>query len=105
MKEYQETKDGNLKSDQFGSIPPSHGLYRIALEEVVAGEAVIIPFDHVAEDATQKALKALSEAESYLVSTDWYIVRFTETGVEVPVDVSFKRAESRVVIDQNRDSI
>lgn len=40
------------------------------------------------------------EARDYLVSTDWYITRQAETGVEVPSDVLTKRAEARAsVID------
>ena len=105
MKEYQELQDGNLKSDEFGSIPPTHGLYRIAQEEVSAGEAVIIPFDNVAADAAEAALEALTEASSYLTSTDWYVVRFAETGVNVPEDVAAKRAQSRVTVEQYRDNI
>ena len=105
MKEYQELQDGSLTTDQFGSIPPTHGLYRIAQEEVAAGEAVIIPFDNVAADATQAAQEALSEATSYLASTDWYVVRLAETGVNVPEDVAAKRAQSRVTVEQYRDNI
>jgi hypothetical protein len=104
MKQYQETKEGNLTTDNM-TIPPSHGLYRIAQEEVAAGEAVIIPFDHVAADAAQAAQEALSEATSYLTSTDWYVVRFAETGVNVPDDVAAKRAQSRVTVEQYRDNI
>ncbi len=33
-----------------------------------------------------------------LNDTDWYITRFTETGVEIPEDVTIKRAEARALI-------
>ena len=33
MKEYQELQDGSLTTDNM-TIPPTHGLYRIAQEEV-----------------------------------------------------------------------
>ena len=36
-----------------------------------------------------------STARAYLASTDWYITRQQETGVEIPVEVSEKRAEAR----------
>ena len=104
MKEYQETKDGSLTTDNM-TIPAGHGLYRIAQEEVAAGEAVIIPFDNVAADAAQAAQEALSEASSYLATTDWYVVRFAETGVNVPDDVAAQRAQSRVTVEQYRDNI
>jgi hypothetical protein len=35
------------------------------------------------------------EARAYLNSTDWYVIRRTETGVEVPAEVLDKRAEAR----------
>ena len=35
------------------------------------------------------------EARSYLSETDWYVLRFQETGVEIPEDVLTKRAEAR----------
>lgn len=37
------------------------------------------------------------EALNYLASTDWYVTRKIETGVEIPEDVSVKRAEARVI--------
>lgn len=36
------------------------------------------------------------EAQKYLDSTDWYIVRFMDSGVEVPQEVKDKRAEARL---------
>ena len=35
---------------------------------------------------------------SYLASTDWYVVRFSETGVAVPSDVTTARAAARSAI-------
>jgi hypothetical protein len=35
------------------------------------------------------------EALDYLASTDWYVVRYAETGVEVPEEVMKKRQEAR----------
>lgn len=36
-------------------------------------------------------------AKAYLDSTDWYVVRFSETGVPIPEEVSAKRAEARLL--------
>jgi len=44
--------------------------------------------------AEQTNLARLVHLE-YLASTDWYIVRRAETGVEVPQEVLDKRAEAR----------
>ena len=40
----------------------------------------------------------ISEAKSYLISTDWYITRFIETGKEIPEDIKLKREEARALI-------
>lgn len=38
------------------------------------------------------------EALAYLALTDWYVVRFSETGVSIPDDVKAKRQEARDAI-------
>lgn len=48
------------------------------------------------------ALK-IDELQKYLNSTDWYVTRFAETGVEIPEDVKEKRAEARKEIDRLRE--
>lgn len=39
-----------------------------------------------------------AEAQAYLTSTDWYVVRMAETGVPVPADVTEKRAAARALL-------
>ena len=39
-----------------------------------------------------------AEAQAYLDSTDWYVVRMAETGVPVPADVTAKRAAARALL-------
>ena len=46
------------------------------------------------EPATKEQLAA--EARAYLASTDWYVVRRSETGEPIPQDVMDKRAAARV---------
>lgn len=48
--------------------------------------------------AQQEQYKINSEALVYLASTDWYVVRFSETGVAIPDDVKVKRQEARYAI-------
>jgi hypothetical protein len=79
MKQYQETKEGNLTTDNM-TIPAGHGLYRIAQEEVAAGEAVIIPFDHVAADAAQAIAEARAWRNSELAKADIEIYKLEDTG-------------------------
>jgi hypothetical protein len=44
------------------------------------------------------AEQAKAEARAYLNSTDWYIIRQTETGVAIPDDVLAKRAVCRELL-------
>lgn len=39
-----------------------------------------------------------AEAQAYLNATDWYVVRFAETGVPVPTEVTTKRAAARSLL-------
>lgn len=54
----------------------------------------------VVEEKTAEQLQAEinTEALAYLASTDWYVVRFSETGIAIPDDVKAKRQESRDII-------
>jgi hypothetical protein len=90
MKEYQETKEGNLTTDNM-TIPATHGLYRIAQEEVAAGEAEILPYTKPVP--TKAELDALHLAT--LTDTDWYVVRAFETGVPVPQHILDARESAR----------
>lgn len=45
----------------------------------------------------------ISELESYLNSTDWYAVRYAETGVEIPADIKTARQAAREEISALRE--
>lgn len=38
------------------------------------------------------------EHRKYLNETDWYVIRFQETGEPIPEEISIKRAEARAAI-------
>ena len=38
------------------------------------------------------------ESLAYLASTDWYVTRFTESGVAVPADVTQARTDARLAV-------
>lgn len=42
--------------------------------------------------------KINAEALAYLSNTDWYVVRFAETGTPIAIDVLTKRAEARLLV-------
>lgn len=44
----------------------------------------------------------ISELEAYLSSTDWYAIRESETGVDIPADVKQARADARAEISRLR---
>lgn len=53
-------------------------------------------------DTEQKRLDEISrirtnEAKSYLTLTDWYVVRFLETAVAIPAEITAARAAARLV--------
>ena len=54
-----------------------------------------IPTDE--EIQAELAAHTKAEALAYLASTDWYVTRKLETGVEIPEEVSKLRAEARLV--------
>lgn len=55
-------------------------------------------------DAEAEALRPVpqpdpvAEARAYLIETDWYVVRFAETGVAIPEEVLAKRAAARLIL-------
>jgi len=51
-----------------------------------------------AEIAANAQALVNSESLEYLKSTDWYVTRFTESGVAVPADVTTARAAARLAV-------
>ena len=66
-------------------------------EELIAEceSKFVYPSDE--EVAAELAAHTKAEALAYLASTDWYVTRKAETGVEIPEEVSKLRAEARLV--------
>jgi len=77
------------------------GQYSLATEEFTALNETQISAvirEAEAEELVYDQRRTNQEARQYLTSTDWYIVRQTETGVEVPAEVLTKRAEVRAKV-------
>lgn len=67
-------------------LPPlENGMWRFQIQECVPEQAA-------------PAMR-IAEAQAYLDSTDWYVIRQTETGVAVPEDVTARRQQARDAID------
>lgn len=47
----------------------------------------------------------ISELEAYLSSTDWYAIRESETGIDIPADVKQARADARDEISRLRTEL
>lgn len=75
--------------------PPEWG--KAAYQEVIGDEETIIEhaqeYEIVEEEIEDPKIK--SDALAYLASTDWYVVRFAETGKEIPDEVMIERAHAR----------
>jgi len=51
------------------------------------------------EQAIQIIKDGIDANLEYLSSTDWYVVRFSETGIVIPAEVATARAEARANIN------
>lgn len=67
--------------------------------------AHLLPVGSVAiTDEEAEALRPIPQADpkadarAYLNATDWYVIRFAETGVPIPEDVTTGRAAARLIL-------
>ena len=67
----------------------------------VNGEYVLTSSDEAIE---QKKAERIDELQKYLDDTDWYAVRFAETGVEIPDEIKAERQSAREEISRLRDN-
>lgn len=51
----------------------------------------------------EKAQQEISELELYLKKTDWYAIRFADTGEEIPKEIKQKRQDARDRISELRN--
>ena len=59
----------------------------------IADDGTVSQVSRVTPEQLQAAKNA--EARAYLASTDWYVIRKTETGVEIPADILAARQAAR----------
>ena len=59
------------------------------------------------EEPTQQEInqRRIIELENLLSSTDWYVVRFAETGVEIPQEIRAQRQSAREEISRLRKNL
>ena len=67
----------------------------------------VILFDSAIDEAKTeiRTNSRITELQTYLSSTDWYAIRYADSGEPMPDDVRTKRAEARLEISQLRGSM
>ena len=76
--------------------------YKTVVETVVVRRFQIVAIPE--PTAEELARRRIAELEAYLSSTDWYAVRYAETGVTVPEEVRQARAAAREEISALREA-
>ena len=93
------TIDCEINHPKLGWIPftaspdDSEEIGREVHAQIIAG--AVAQYVATSTSSEQKA----SESRSYLASTDWYVVRRSETGEPIPQDVMDKRAAARAAVN------
>ena len=95
--------DCEVNHPEFGWIPftwsadDRHGIAAAVGKAIKAEGVEVAAF--IPEPEPDQALiersEAIRSAREYLASTDWYVVRRSETGEPIPQDVMDKRAAAR----------
>lgn len=69
------------------------------------GNLVLIPkpaeFTYVISDVVKSQAEINIEAQAYLANTDWFVLRYMDSGVPIPEDIKIARAEARARIIRN----
>ena len=74
--------------------------YACAHPEAVKEERPHVPTEE--EELREEIEARIAELQEYLRSTDWYAIRFADSGVEIPASVKQARQEARGEIDTLR---
>ena len=47
----------------------------------------------------------IAELENYLKQTDWYVIRYADSGTSIPDEIKHKRSEARIEISELREIV
>lgn len=99
----EETKAAVVGLGTNESFYRSEGMTETDVEQGYDGNWYVAGF---APEKPQSVIDAerIDELQKYLDETDWYAVRFAETGVAVPEDVKAKRQAAREEISRLREN-
>ena len=103
------TQINDIITDEIGSVYAETALWcnrnKAMLEEIEAKDGIrrfkIIPVPEPTEEELRTA--RIVELQNFLNATDWYAVRFAETGVAIPEDVKAERQAAREEISRLRE--
>ena len=104
------TKINDIITDEIGSVYAETALWcneNGAMLEEIEQEGDVRRFKVVpVPEPTEEERNAfrIAELQNRLNETDWYAVRFAETGVAVPEDVKAERQAAREEISRLRES-
>lgn len=83
----------------YMSVPNATGnRHYVMVQEWIAEGNTPEPEFTDAEIAANAQAVINSDSLTYLDSTDWYVTRFTESGVAVPADVTTARTAARLAV-------
>ena len=83
-----------------GGVSTTDGIrrqYTDMFNDWIADGGVVEPQYTVEELEAQKIAQDRAEAQAYLASTDWYVMRKAETGKDIPAEVEADRVKARLV--------
>ena len=90
-----------LPGDSWESPPR----YMIELGALPQDAMTVRPQKPVEVAERERIQARIDELQTYLVETDWYVIRYADTGVAIPVDVRADRQEARVEIETLREEL
>lgn len=90
----------------LGDYPDGSALLTVEDEiKIMSGKQVRLDEDGNLDfyDLPLTTEQQIADLQKELDNTDWYVVRFSETGVEIPAEISARRAEIRETISNLRE--
>jgi hypothetical protein len=97
----EETKLCEVGLGTNSAFYQSIGMTEMDVEEAYDGQWYVAGYAPIKPQAEVNA-ERIAELEAYLTSTDWYAIRESETGVDIPAEVKKARADARAEISSLR---
>jgi hypothetical protein len=100
----EETKACEVGLGTNSTFYQSIGMTEMDVEQAYDGGWYVLGFAPEKPEPTEEELKQarISELQQYLSETDWYAIRESETGVDIPAEVKKARADARAEISSLR---